>query len=82
MFLLTIDTSQYVDMPQSGFIRSIFIISLCVWFFVETMKIKWTGTYHKEDIKYHSCETSDVKHDLNGNIISNNDIIFDMQNVL
>ncbi|XP_028407242.1 alkylglycerol monooxygenase-like isoform X2 [Dendronephthya gigantea] len=63
--------------PTSGFMHSIFIISFAMWFFVETMKINWTGTDGTpEENKKYSRDERFGNLDANKNILSNADIIY------
>jgi hypothetical protein len=76
---LTLESEQTeLIAPTSGFIQSIFIISLTMWFIVETMKINWTGSekaHHKDHIG--SLQTTPFcKYEQNNNTIPNNDMIY------
>ena len=76
-FFYTIGIASTLTVPTFGFIHSIFIMSLLIWFIVESMKINWTGNesvHHENKMKHFSGEQS-YKRDINMNTISNIDIL-------
>ena len=78
VFILILESGKTEIPPTSGFIQSIFIISLTMWFIVETMKINWTGSetkYHEYNIEHFGGKQFS-KYEQNNNTIPQTDIIY------